>query len=241
MRAFASYCCLVGIAAVLGAPDIERRVDCADPSLAQPLYREFNNAAGDHFYTTDEAEYNRSSASNGYFAEGVRAAVFISQWPGTVPLLRLWSGSASDHFYTTNAMEANAAVTQGGFTLENVTPMYVYPTQICGAVPWYRLYAGGTKDDHFYTTSEAERDGTAGYGFESIDGYVLPVSVLTSASGEASASSGGVLPAPTSLLPSTSGSAQPPANSNGVISPQVGYTLFSMTVALAFLVSHEIL
>lgn len=46
----------------------------------------------------------------------------------------------------------------------------------CGGQPLYRLY-NGAADDHFYTTSDAERAAAvaqSGYQFESIAGYVWP-------------------------------------------------------------------
>ncbi|KAJ7100315.1 hypothetical protein C8R43DRAFT_1141353 [Mycena crocata] len=211
---------LVGITAVLVA---EVGADaCADPAQKKPLYREFSSKIGDHFYTTSENEYTTASTSNGYFAEGVRAAVFTSQLPSTVPFLRLWNGAVNDHFYTTNTTEANTAATNG-YIIENITPMFVYPSQMCGAVPLYRLFSGA-KVDHFYTTSTAERDGMAGYNFEFIDGYVLPVTDSTSSAGPES----------------TSAAAPTPTKSNGTTSPRhirpaiaIFFSAFSSTL-LAF-------
>ncbi|KAJ7774387.1 hypothetical protein B0H14DRAFT_2401843 [Mycena olivaceomarginata] len=78
-----------------------------------------------------------------------------------------------DHFYTTNATEANNTVA-GGYTLEDKPPMYIYPTQLCGSMPFYRLFSSGT-GDHFYTIDASERDGAEGSGwdFEWVQGYVF--------------------------------------------------------------------
>ncbi|KAJ6616785.1 hypothetical protein B0H10DRAFT_2035750 [Mycena sp. CBHHK59/15] len=210
MNTFA--CFFVALITVLVA---EVRADCAGASQAVPLYRDWNSAISDHFYTTDLAEYNSANAG-GYTPEGIRSLVFSTQVAGSVQFIRLWNGNTGvgDHFYTTNATEAQAA-TGGGYVIENKATMYIYPTQLCGSVPLYRLYSqGGT--DHFYTISATERDGAAAgeWTYEWIAGYVfappanassvtsasLPVahkSTTTSTSSSASASTSAVAAAGT--------------------------------------------
>ncbi|KAJ7243834.1 hypothetical protein B0H12DRAFT_1236313 [Mycena haematopus] len=155
---------------------------CADPSQALPVYRDYNDAIGDHFYTTYANEYQVANSNGGYFPEGQRFAVFPTAVASTVHLIRLWNGGISDHFYTTDASEVNnAASAAGGYEIENLTPMYIYSSQICGSVPLYRSYSP-TNTDHFYTTSETERDTMTGYNFELIAGYVLPLASASSLS-----------------------------------------------------------
>ncbi|KAJ6608973.1 hypothetical protein B0H10DRAFT_2226382 [Mycena sp. CBHHK59/15] len=209
------------------------RADCAGASQAVPLYRDWNSAISDHFYTTDLAEYNSANAG-GYTPEGIRSLVFSTQVAGSVQFIRLWNGNTGvgDHFYTTNATEAQAA-TGGGYVIENKATMYIYPTQLCGSVPLYRLYSqGGT--DHFYTISATERDGAAAgeWTYEWIAGYVFGprerVSTTTSTSSSASASTSAVaaagtpsaadvptgpvtvLPAPTTMLGGSLADSLPP-------------------------------
>ncbi|KAJ7486928.1 hypothetical protein FB451DRAFT_1554084 [Mycena latifolia] len=152
-----------------------RADDCAGASQAQPLYRDYSSSLGDHFYTTDLAEYNSANAA-GYVPEGIRALVFGSPVAGAVQLLRLWSADAGDHLYTTSASEAQAA-TEPPYTyvFDSGPAMYIYPTQICGSVPLYRLHSGDLRD-HFYTIDAAERDAAVGYADEGITGYVFPPS-----------------------------------------------------------------
>ena len=69
------------------------------PSGRRPLYRLFNPANGDHFYTIDAAERNTASAQYGYTDHGVACYVFgapgvrppppVVSHPGTTPLFRL--------------------------------------------------------------------------------------------------------------------------------------------------------
>ncbi|KAJ7616612.1 hypothetical protein FB45DRAFT_716372, partial [Roridomyces roridus] len=148
---------------------------CADASKAVPLYRDFNGDIGDHFYTTDKAEYDAAN-QGGYTAEGARLSVFSQQYAGTVRFFRLWNGGSGDHFYTTNATEVDSAVTHNGYVHEDdKAPMWIYPDQLCGSVPLYRMYNNGASD-HFYTIDAAERDDAAAHGwsFEWIAGYVFP-------------------------------------------------------------------
>ncbi|KAJ7624391.1 hypothetical protein FB45DRAFT_923297 [Roridomyces roridus] len=71
-----------------------------------------------------------------------------------------------------------AAAEENGYQVNNdPSTVYIYPTQVCGSVPVYRLYSSsGT--DNFYTTSESERldfIANEGYADVGITGYVLPL------------------------------------------------------------------
>ncbi|KAJ7243844.1 hypothetical protein B0H12DRAFT_1236324 [Mycena haematopus] len=213
-------------ALVAGCSQVVLADSCADPSQAVPVYRDFNDAIEDHFYTTNVTEYNVAN-TNGYFAEDQRFAVFPTAVASTVHLIRLFNGGISDHFYTTNASEAsNAASAAGGYDIENLTPMYIYSSQICGSVPLYRSYSP-TNTDHFYTTSETERDTMTGYNFELIAGYVLPLVSASSLSIGDPSSTGSV-------------SASPPANTNAALPSSLGpwsyiYSLHLLALAVAVL------
>ncbi|KAJ7705729.1 hypothetical protein B0H14DRAFT_2483943, partial [Mycena olivaceomarginata] len=60
-----------------------------------------------------------------------------------------------NHLYTTSVTEHNL-VLEVGYRDGRIT-VYIYPTQICGSIPYYRLY-NSTATEHFYTVSEAERE-----------------------------------------------------------------------------------
>ncbi|KAJ7097390.1 hypothetical protein C8R44DRAFT_683573 [Mycena epipterygia] len=193
------------------------RADCAGASQAQPLYRDYSSGGGDHFYTTDLAEYNSANANNGYSPDGIRALVFTTQVAGSVKFIRLYNADVTDHFYTTNATEATDAAA-AGYAIEDKATMYIYPTQLCGSVPFYRSYsAGGT--DHFYTIDAAERDGavSSGWAYEFIAGYVFDPAGLASSAGAASqpaskpAPSSSAAVAKSSATTPTSASSAPPS------------------------------
>ena len=59
--------------------------------------------------------------------------------------------------------------------------MFIYPTQQCGTVPFYRLFSQGLSD-HFYTTNETERNSALGAGYqdEGVEGYVFAATPSTS-------------------------------------------------------------
>ncbi|KAF7333287.1 hypothetical protein MSAN_02423400 [Mycena sanguinolenta] len=165
---------------------------CADPSQAVPVYRDFNEAVSDHFYTTNVTEYNAANTA-GYFAEDQRFLVFPTAVSSTTQLFRRFNGAVFDHFYSTNATEGLT----GGWNLENLSPMFIYSTQICGSVPLYRSF-NPQLVDHFYTTSKTEQSLMTGYNFELIAGYVLPLASASSASiGDPSATQSGSKPTTT--------------------------------------------
>jgi serine/threonine-protein kinase len=139
----------------------------AEPApLTVALYRYWNSAIGDHFYTTDFAELG--SGRSGYVYEGVQANVLPKQAPGSVPLHRYWNAATGDHFYTTNYGELGAG--RSGYVYERVQA-YVYPQALPGLRPIYR-YWNPTTADHFYTTNFAELGtGKGGYRSEGIAGY----------------------------------------------------------------------
>src|SRR5215471_2822922 len=141
----------------------------SSPSGLSPLYRAYN---GGHFYTTDFSERN-TAIGNGYSPEGVTAYVHTSPGAGLVPVHR-FVNHAGRHFYTTNAAEA-AKVQHHGYRAEG-TPFNVYSAHQPGTTPLYRLYLA-KNDDHFYTTSAAERDHAIhklGFTNEGNIGYVHP-------------------------------------------------------------------
>ncbi|KAF7349635.1 hypothetical protein MSAN_01689600 [Mycena sanguinolenta] len=149
---------------------------CGDLGNAVPFYRTYNAAAVDHYYTASVSRVNQFDSQ--WALQQVAAFVFVDQEDSTVPLYHLYNGNVVDNFYTTSMTEVEAALKIG---YQNVTtdvdPMtYIYPTQICGSTPLYRLYsASGT--DNFYTTSESERlevIANNGYADVEIAGYVLP-------------------------------------------------------------------
>ncbi|KAJ7721886.1 hypothetical protein B0H16DRAFT_1601650 [Mycena metata] len=206
---------------------------CAPPSQAIPVYRSFNNGAGDHFYTTNTAEYNTATASGGYFAEGARFAVFpTASATNTVQFIRLFNGGVTDHFYTTNQTEANNAAAGGGYTIENLSPMYIYSTQLCGSVPLYRSYSANATD-HFYTTSMEEQNGMLGYKFELIAGYVLSLNASEPSNGSTSAGS--------TFAGSPSNTVAPPSNTaNAALRvfpavPRLSIAQFLLTLGAALL------
>ncbi|KAJ7876885.1 hypothetical protein B0H14DRAFT_3436341 [Mycena olivaceomarginata] len=132
---------------------------------------------GDHFYTARLNIANQQIRPGGYALEGVAALVFLIQEESTVPFYRVFNSAAWDNLYTTNITERDSAL-KAGYTnpVDGDAVQYIYPTPICGSVPFYRLYNSVIKDN-FYTTSESERlefISNQGYADMGIAGYVLP-------------------------------------------------------------------
>jgi hypothetical protein len=108
-----------------------------------------------------------------YILQGVAAYVFGTQEESTVPFYRL--STTSDNFYTISETERASALANGYVVPPNNPVTYIYPTQICGSIPFYRLYHAA-KTDNFYTTLESERLEFIADGYTDIEiaGYVLP-------------------------------------------------------------------
>ncbi|KAJ7175031.1 hypothetical protein C8R43DRAFT_873285, partial [Mycena crocata] len=142
-----------------------------------PFYRSYNSAQIDHWYTPDVAQINVFDCG-GWVLQGVTGLAFVTQAPGTTPFFRVWNGAVGDNFYTTSTTERDAALRNGYVVDATSVPVtYIYPNQICGSIPLFRLFSSSGQDN-FYTTSQAERvDFVAnrGYADVSIAGYVLPL------------------------------------------------------------------
>jgi hypothetical protein len=98
----------------------------------------------------------------------------IEQSKKHVPLYRSWNGK--DHFYTTVKTEYDRLPKK--YAREGIQG-YILSEADNDHVPLYRMYKGSI-DDHFYTTSETEKNITVssyGYTYEGIAGYVRTTKV----------------------------------------------------------------
>jgi hypothetical protein len=136
----------------------------------RPLYRFYNEAGGDHLYTTSENERRTLEAHPDWQPEGIECYVFSSQSPGTVPLYRYFNTVTFDHLYTINRSELG----DGNEIWNYDGPEgYVFPTRRPGTVRLHR-YNNPTIGDHFYTTNTAGED-LGGYIEENMEIWVSPV------------------------------------------------------------------
>jgi hypothetical protein len=150
---------------------------CADPRTSVPLYfTELPN--NNDFYTTSITAITTRVSTQGYVFQGVVAHVFVAQELSTVPLFHLTRivdfALAVDDLYTVSTADRDSVVASGFYTFVDIAS-YVYPSQICGSVPFYRLWQASAVR-HFYTTSLEKRDAmlaTGSWADEGIEGYVL--------------------------------------------------------------------
>jgi hypothetical protein len=132
------------------------------PGCRQPVHRASSPTLG-HFYTLDANE-----AMSGDFTPEFLNFFYlhVAPLPGLVPLYRCLKGDGR-RFYTTSD------TCEGAGPVEGILG-HIGTQAFCGGIPLYRLYGNA---DHFYTTSEAERDNAVamyGYLFESQVGFVWP-------------------------------------------------------------------
>ncbi|KAF7374126.1 hypothetical protein MSAN_00293900 [Mycena sanguinolenta] len=150
---------------------------CGDPTDALPFYRTILAPASlptRYFYSADISVLTTTFQEGGTL-QAVASLLFTTQEESTVPMFRL-NGADGEILYTANTTELETALLNG-FTLASVDPeTYVYPTQICGSVPFYHLH-NAAKKVNFYTISTAEMQVFIGNGFSTVGiaGYVLPV------------------------------------------------------------------
>ncbi|KAG0041552.1 hypothetical protein BGZ83_001660 [Gryganskiella cystojenkinii] len=85
-----------------------------------PIYRMYNGAIVDHFYTADPEEAQNAIKHLGYNDEGKAWYMFPNHVNGTVPLYRMYNSNIRDHFYTANVPEKDNAVNRLGYTEEGV-------------------------------------------------------------------------------------------------------------------------
>ncbi|KAF7354546.1 hypothetical protein MSAN_01367400 [Mycena sanguinolenta] len=145
---------------------------CGDVSDLTPFAELYIPSITAHVYTTNNDVVTDFIVGNpGTTYLGVTALIFSIADTSTVPFYCLRSSSA--YFYTTNQTERAAALASG--FVEYLSPVgYIYPSQICGSVPLYRLHFIAANPDYIYTTSTTERDNAAAMGFtyEGVAGYV---------------------------------------------------------------------
>ncbi|KAF8191940.1 hypothetical protein K438DRAFT_1830277 [Mycena galopus ATCC 62051] len=134
---------------------------CGDPGNAVPLYRSYNPTAVGHYYTAHADVVNKGDS--GWPPQMVAALVFVDQEESTVPFYNLYNKVVP--------------ALKNGYVNDTDPLTYIYPTQICGSAPFYKLYSA-SQTDNFYKTSESERlDFIANQGYADVEiaGYVLPL------------------------------------------------------------------
>jgi Repeat of unknown function (DUF5648) len=147
----------------------------APPANAQvPFFRGVIASSSVHYYSTQIGNFDIESGIKTFSAEGIACYVFDTQVPGSVEFYSLGKGGADDFLYTTSLAETQSAAKAGyALYVDQGVKMYVYPNQVAGSVPLYRM----VKTSHFYTTNEAERQNAItalGYKDEGISCYVMP-------------------------------------------------------------------
>jgi hypothetical protein len=149
---------------------------CGNSSDAVPLFATVGGPIHDFVLEISTAAVTSLVGAQGFTFLGVSARVFPTQETSSMPLYLVYlvqNGAISDHLYTMSVTERNLAL-EVGYRDGGITA-YIYPTQICGSIPYYRLY-NSAATEHFYTVSEAERESrlaAGGWSDEGIVGYVL--------------------------------------------------------------------
>lgn len=119
-----------------------------------------------HFYSTNVDEIIGAGMT-------MEAQDFFFVYPaatdGLIPLFRCVKPNAGGRRFLTSSIDCE---TTGA---PELTLGFISPDEACGAIPLYRVYAAAS-DDHFYTTSLAERDNAIamfGYQDQGSPGFVF--------------------------------------------------------------------
>ena len=143
------------------------------------VYRFFNNNAGVHFYTANEAERDAVQELDNFSFEG---ASYVGADPltgeaETVPVYRFLNQDTGVHLYTISETERDAVQELDNFSFEGEA-FFAYESEVEGSIPIYRFF-NSTSGAHFYTPSVGERDNVednlSEFQSEGIAYYALPV------------------------------------------------------------------
>jgi hypothetical protein len=134
-------------------------------SIGSTLYRLYNPARNDHYYTAINNAREDAIIYQGYVSDGTAFAVSPTPQAGMVPIYAMYNGRLNDHYLTPDGLARYWAYNFGGYQDDGIA-FYAYPTatgainvpEACPAnsTPVYTLW-NGQLGDHFYTTSGPER------------------------------------------------------------------------------------
>ncbi len=132
--------------------------DESQPSVAAlAMYRLYNQWSGEHFYTSDDEEFEGLVAL-GWTDEGTG---WKAPETSNTPVYRLYNPYAGEHHYTMDANEKDAIVA-AGWTDEGIG----WYSDDDKTVPLFREYNPNEfANNHNYTTDKAEHDGLVALGW----------------------------------------------------------------------------
>jgi hypothetical protein len=136
------------------------------------LFRYYNKATRDHFYTTRKEVL--AGGREGWAYQDVAGRVFGWRVRGTVPLYVYFNTRVNDHYYTTDIGPLGKGG-KYGWKYEGIEG-YVYKRAGArGSVPLYQYY-NEEVHDHFYTTnwSALRTGGSNGWKYNGVAAYILP-------------------------------------------------------------------
>lgn len=151
MKKLTSFVCIATFV-VTSVLFLDLGVTKVQASDYNPVYRLYNVNTGEHFYTTNEVEYEYLQA-NGWSDEGIG-------WYGSnsgEPVYRLYNPNATggDHYYTLSRGEAEFLIAQGWSIDNNWSPAF-YSS---GSTNLYVAYNPNAQSGaHNYTTNGMEQN-----------------------------------------------------------------------------------
>ncbi len=137
----------------------EAKEEAKEEVKVKPMYRLFNKATMEHFYTDSEHERDVLK-TRGWIDEGVG---WYAPEKSSTPVYRLYNVSLMDHHYTTSVYERDVLVKQYGWISEGIG----WYSDDGKGVPLYRRYCPLlVSGAHHYTPSRQEADYLASVGWQ---------------------------------------------------------------------------
>jgi parallel beta-helix repeat protein len=176
-----------GAGTVMGTADsgVFKVLYTTTPGIVVNRFRLFNNITAEHHFPTDANEYNFLSTNfpGIWVGEGVSMQMYNGPinvgGVEAVPYYRLYQKVQQLHFWTTSRNEY-FLIREAFPTLYNAEGVdgYLFPTQVFGSIPLYRLLFKPRDPVHLWTVTQNEHDvllaSPTVWGDEGIDGYVYP-------------------------------------------------------------------
>jgi hypothetical protein len=149
------------------------------PGRLVDRYRLYSPVTLEHLFTTDANEYTVLGGTGVWIQEGIASQMHDGpvniDGVQAVPYYRLYDYISRWHHWTTDRNEYFTLRRFSDRYLAEGVDGYIFPSQVAGTVPWYRLLYLGIAGLHHWTADQNERDTLLQRGWiEEHRQYVFP-------------------------------------------------------------------
>ena len=131
------------------------------PNTNDPVYRFYNPASQEHFYTAtpSERDFLKNTPSIGYNFEGVAFKASLTNASDLIPVYRFYDKTTTDHFFTSNVSEETSLKNNpsSGYNFEGIA-FYAVGASSNLNTPVYRFF-NSSNGQHLFTGNITEITG----------------------------------------------------------------------------------